>query len=172
MSGPKKSCATQVAALKSKAKRIKQTILFLICRPDYNHSPAPPPWPPRLDGACAVHQNPNPRQRRQRLAGHDHTVHSINSSPVGHVEIQVNFPLERRSSFPLFGKKGVRGDFDRASFSSTCMPGSFDHKRAASGTPPACTSKTARPPEKFGSLCSRARRPSSQPCGHRRFRSD
>src|SRR4030095_10188106 len=121
-SGPRGSCATQVATLKSKAKRIKQTILFLICRPDYNHSPAPPPWPPRHRGVSAVHQYPNTRQRRQRLAGHDHTVlgkspkffwprilgHSINSSPVGHVEIQVNFPLERKSSFPLFGKKGHR----------------------------------------------------------------
>src|SRR4029453_2445084 len=66
-------CA-KLAALKSKAKRIKQTILFLICRPDYNPSPAPPPWPARLDGVCAVHQNPNPRQGRQRLAGPGHTV--------------------------------------------------------------------------------------------------
>src|SRR5262245_45326144 len=66
----------------------------------------------------------------------------------------------------------VRRDFERASFNSTCMWDGSDHKRAASGTPPACTSKTARPPEKFESLCSRARRPSFQPCGHRRFRSD
>jgi hypothetical protein len=42
------------------------------------------------------------------FSGIEFLGHSINSSPVGHVEIQVNFPLERRSSFPLFGKKGQR----------------------------------------------------------------